>query len=156
MCVEWLKANGHKVPQPAPPMPASSVAPQVSSDPPAETPHDLFGERLANPKPSLKTKAATPAAESPLAVSEGSALPLPRMSAEDIASFKALGVEVCLTSEGVGDVWLVPAYTGQDRKEISVEHAATLRLVVDAFPGAKVTAFQKLRPDDRPDSKEPA
>jgi hypothetical protein len=38
---------------------------------------------------------------------------------EDIESFKALGVEVLLHSETYGDVWLVPAYTGRERKEIT-------------------------------------
>jgi hypothetical protein len=38
---------------------------------------------------------------------------------------------------------LVPSYTGQARKEITPEHAATLRLLLDAFPGARIAAFEK-------------
>ena len=66
---------------------------------------------------------------------------------QDIASFKALGVEVHLVDELVGDVWLVPTYTGQDRAELSIEHAALLAAVCSAFPGASVASFvRKSKP----------
>ncbi|CAM4542983.1 ABM domain-containing protein [Myxococcus xanthus] len=61
----------------------------------------------------------------------------------DIASFKALGAEVCFASEAYGEVWLVPAYTGQARKELTPEHAATLVRVLSAFPGSRVLSFTK-------------
>lgn len=154
MCVEWLKANGHKV---APPAPRADASPPMDPPPPAARPaapaRDLFGTPVSPPaskEPAKKKQ--EPATSVPPELPEGP--PLARISDEDIASFKALGVEVCIESEGIGQVWLVPEYTGQDRKEISVEHAATLRLVVDAFPGAKVTAFEKLRPAKPPTGKE--
>jgi hypothetical protein len=59
-------------------------------------------------------------------------------TAEDIASFKALGVEVCLHSEAYGELWLVPAYTGRPRKEVTPEHAATVMRVLSVFPGPRV------------------
>jgi hypothetical protein len=62
---------------------------------------------------------------------------------EEIASFKTLGVELCIRSEELGELWVVPRYTGQARKEITPEHAATLRLLLDAFPGARLAAFEK-------------
>jgi hypothetical protein len=62
---------------------------------------------------------------------------------DELASFKALGVELCLDLDEVGPVWLVPRYSGQARKEITPEHAATLRLLLDAFPGARIAAFEK-------------
>ena len=62
---------------------------------------------------------------------------------DEIDSFKALGVELCIRSEELGEVWLVPGYTGQARKEITPEHAATLRLLLEAFPGGRVTSFGK-------------
>lgn len=71
------------------------------------------------------------------------------LSDEDIASFKALNVEVCLATEDCGQIWLVPEYTGRaDRKEISARDAATLAAVCSAFPGARVTSFEKTRPDE--------
>ena len=59
------------------------------------------------------------------------------------------GVEVCLATEGCGEVWLVPEYTGRDdRKEISVRDAATLAAVCSAFPGARVTSYERPTADD--------
>lgn len=66
---------------------------------------------------------------------------LPGFTPEDIASFKALGAEVCLQSDLFGELWLVPSYTGQPRREIIPEHVATLIQVTKVFPGARVTAF---------------
>lgn len=150
MCVEWLKANGQKVAPPAPP----PVEPPPAAARPEQA-RDLFGAPVPPPvsKEPAKKK-AEPAASPPAPPDLPAAPPLARISDEDLASFKALGVEVCIESEGIGQVWLVPEYTGKDRKEISVEHAATLRLVVDAFPGSKVTAFEKLRPAKPPTGKE--
>jgi hypothetical protein len=156
MCVEWLKANGQKV---APPAPRIETSPPKDPPAPAAKPNeparDLFGAPVspAVSKEPAKKK-AEPAASPSAPPDLPAAPPLARISDEDIASFKALGVEVCIESEGIGQVWLVPEYTGQDRKEISVEHAATLRLVVDAFPGSKVSAFEKLRPAKPPTGKE--
>jgi hypothetical protein len=156
MCVEWLKANGQKVAPAAPPV--EPPTPKLSAPPSAkdEQPRDLFGAPVSPPiaKEPAKTKQEPAAPPSPPTPPElPPAPPLARISDEDIASFKALGVEVCLTADGIGEVWLVPEYTGQQRKEISVEHAATLRLVVDAFPGARVIAFEKREPS-KPADKE--
>jgi hypothetical protein len=63
--------------------------------------------------------------------------PLVGLRPEDLASFKALGVEVCIHSPTLGDVWLVPAYTSERRREITPEHAATLAAIVHAFPGSQ-------------------
>lgn len=152
MCVEWLKANGQAMPHPTP-------TPVQVTPPPVSPPTDLFGTPVATPsaKAAAKKKPATttPSTEPPAGMPPVAGEPIPRISEQDIASFKALGVEVCLSADGVGEVWIVPEYTGKDRKELSVEHAATLRLVVDAFPGAKVIAFEKLRATTPPQEKEP-
>ena len=73
---------------------------------------------------------------------------------EDIESFKALGVEVLLHSETYGDVWLVPAYTGRDRKEITPEHAATLARVMSVFPGSHIVSFEKTAKTNNPERRE--
>jgi hypothetical protein len=111
MCVEWLKANRHLVPQDSPSHGATLAQAALLSG-------------LAPPTPE-PAHARAP------------------MRHEEIASFKALGVELCLDLGEAGPVWLVPAYTGQARKEITPEHAATLRLLLDAFPGARIGAFEK-------------
>jgi hypothetical protein len=64
------------------------------------------------------------------------------VTAADIASFRALGVQICFQSDELGEIWLVPSYTSEARNEITPEHAATIGLVLAAFPGARVTSFQ--------------
>jgi hypothetical protein len=59
----------------------------------------------------------------------------------DLTSFKAFGVEVRLDTDDLGEIWLVPAYTGADRQELSVDHAALLATICAALPGAHVTAL---------------
>jgi len=145
MCVEWLKANGHAMPEGHPAL----VPPQT----------DLFGSPAPAPKPtSLKAKSGKPAtptipvAASPQQPTNGEEQrllePIPK---DDVESFKALGVEVCLRSEEIGEVWIVPDYRDSSRKELSIEHAATLCLVVGAFPGSKVIAFEKQPSDATPE-----
>lgn len=68
------------------------------------------------------------------------------ITAADIASFRALGVQICFQSDELGELWLVPSYTSQARNEITPEHAATVGRVLAAFPGARVTAFQSASP----------
>jgi len=132
MCVEWLKAN------------PSTPEPPVKEKTKDDVDRDLFGNPLPpRPKPVERSQPeiAKPDPSEPLPTVEA---PLVRnLNDEEIASFKALGVEVCIKSEDVGEIWMVPEYTGQDRKEISVEHAATLSAVCAAFPGAKVASFEK-------------
>ena len=88
---------------------------------------------------------AAPAPVTPATTTEvprPEAVPIVRtLSDADLASFKALGVEVRLATEELGDVWVVPAYTGMDRQELSVDHAALIAAVASAFPGARVTAL---------------
>ena len=144
MCVEWLKANGRAPPEGHPAL----VLQQT----------DLFGlpvpaSKSVARKPKLSKPAATSIAAHSVAVppvdehNEACALvPIPK---ENIESFKALGVEVCLTSDELGEVWLVSDSRDASRKEISIEHAATLCLVVGAFPGAKVVSFQKYPSQDK-------
>ena len=129
MCTEWLKANGHEVP----PVPARG------KDSSSEL--DLFGNPVQAAPPPAREGTKPPLRRESTDVSE--APPLQALSDEDIASFKALGVEVCIESEACGSIWLVPAYTGADRKEISVEHAATLALICSVFPGARVVSFER-------------
>ena len=137
-----MRANGHAVPAPieAKPQPA----------------RDLFGNPLPEEPPSKKPETAapppppkpTPIAEPP--ATDSGAVLVRNLTDEDIASFKALGVEVCLASEEIGEVWIVPEYTEQQRRELRIDHAATLTAVCAAFPGAKVTSFEKLAKADAP------
>jgi hypothetical protein len=72
------------------------------------------------------------------------------ISAADLAAFKALGIEVEVEVGSV-HVHLVPAYSAEDRLELSIEHAATLRLLLDSFPGARVVRFGRPTPSRNPE-----
>jgi hypothetical protein len=135
MCVEWLKANGHLVPQGHP---GEGMTPAQLAFLPGLAP---LAPTRATPEPEASASQApsVPAAEPP-SVNANTRAPI---TPEELASFKALGVELCLDLDEAGPLWLVPAYTGQARKEITPEHAATLRLLLDAFPGARIAAFEK-------------
>ena len=66
------------------------------------------------------------------------------MTTNDITSYKALNVEVCIESESFGQLWLVPRYTGQDRLELTPEHVATICILLSLLPGCRVIAFNKI------------
>lgn len=140
MCVEWLKANDL-----AASGGSSAAEPPAKQEPKDDVDRDLFGNPLPpRQEPEPKQEAVPAVQDQPSPPSEP---PLVRnVTDEEISSFKALGAEVCLASEEIGEVWLVPEYTDQDRKELSVEHSATLTAICAAFPGAKVTSFEKPSP----------
>ncbi|TQF09651.1 hypothetical protein FJV41_43535 [Myxococcus llanfairpwllgwyngyllgogerychwyrndrobwllllantysiliogogogochensis] len=141
-CTEWLKVNQQ------PRAPREEVAPPSPALPAKSAPAamDLFGHPLTDAgskKPAL-APASKPAPPVPSpGVKELDAEVLRGLTDEDIASFKSLNAEVCFRSETYGEVWLVPAYTGQARKELTPEHAATLVRVLSAFPGSRVMSFEK-------------
>ena len=139
MCVEWLRLNKKTKPAPKP-----------------KGPTDLFGNPVPEPK---KPKRTTPTQQRPTAATPSPSPivddipeelePLRGLTTDDIEGFKKLGVEVCLESEAFGEVWLVPEYTGADRKEITPEHTATIARVMEAFPGSKVVSFEKSPKPDK-------
>jgi hypothetical protein len=148
-CSEWLKANGRSArvdgssPIAAVPAPAASAPP----------PRDLFGHALpAPPRGVAPSPSPAPGFPAPIAEPRRRAAP-PRsaLTAEDVASFKALGVEVRMHSDVVGELWLVPAYTGKPRVEITPEHAMTLMHVREVFPDAQVTSFEIPTHHERPE-----
>jgi hypothetical protein len=127
LCSEWEKRN---------------LTPAV--------PTDLFGDpapELIQPRreATVTKPKSTKATEQSFVVNEPipEREPLRGLTTDDIDGFKALGVEVCLESDSFGEMWLVPAYTGADRKEITPEHTATIVRVMEAFPGSTVVSFEK-------------
>jgi hypothetical protein len=124
MCLEWLKANGH--------------TPQLSAPTPPPLEQDLFGAAYVHPAPirghahALAPVASTtpPAAPAP-----------PALNAAALTSFQALDVEVRVEADDIGELWLVPAYTGSGRQELSLEHAALLATLCSALPSARITAL---------------
>jgi len=146
-CGEWVKVNGGQdLPEAKPDQPT-----------PPEPNRDLFGNpvlpdrprRGSNRGPATKVTAPTAPTAAPTAppTAPPPAPPKPplvrNITDEEIASFKALGAEVCIRSAEAGEVWIVPVYSGADRMELSVEHSITLTTICSAFPGAKVVAIKR-------------
>ena len=144
VCSEWAKVNG---PTPRS-LPVVMPAPDVV--PPAPVARDLFGNPVAAPEP-VKPKAPPPPVPRPVKTEAPEIDPLRGLLPEEIASFKSLNVEVQLRSPHYGELWLVPAYTGQSRRELTPEHAATLMRVLAVFPGSEVTSFEKSVNPERPE-----
>lgn len=153
LCVEWERRNRHRLPTVSSPTNADqrdeATGATGNEGRTAAVPTDLFG----NPAPELAMPRHEPRAARepatatvlPKQADDAKAQPPRRgLTDEDIESFRALGVEVCIRSEDYGDVWLVGTYTGQPRKEITPEHLATIAQVLDVFPGSRVTAFEKF------------
>ncbi|WP_141620284.1 hypothetical protein [Myxococcus sp. AB036A] len=145
-CTEWLKVNRQARPRrdvAAPPVPVPPAKPAPAAVDLFGLPLSEAGSKKLAPAPASKPAPPAPSpdvkeldAQAPLSALRG-------LTDEDIASFKSLGAEVCFASETYGEVWLVPAYTGQPRKELTPEHAATLVRVLSAFPGSRVLSFTK-------------
>lgn len=155
LCTEWAKVNGYGKRA----LPVLEARPEVApvAMPPKPIARDLFGNPLPEVSPPPTSKASTPPAPIVLAPKpDADAQPavdvdqLRGFTTDDIESFRALGVEVLLHSETYGDVWLVPAYTGRDRKEITAEHAATLARVMSIFPGSNIVSFEKTAKGAKP------
>ncbi len=141
MCREWLKVNEPGLP-PADPSPPPVVAP---TPPALAEVRDLFGNPVPQvDAPAPKLLPTVPAPTPTPSIPDASPIDLSRLrgfTTEDIDSFKALGVEVCLQSGEFGELWLVPTYTGQPRREFTPEHLATVLHALSVFPGSRVVAF---------------
>ena len=59
------------------------------------------------------------------------------------ARFHDLNVEVQLSSPVFGDVWLVRAYTGCRRPELTPADVDAIRLVQQEFPGSAVISIRR-------------
>jgi hypothetical protein len=99
---------------------------------------DLFGEPLPAPK-------APPRTAPPVARAGAPATPAV-VSEADVASFRAHGAEVCVAFPEVGPVWIVPARTGQDRRELLPEQLALLVNAVAALPGSRWVELRRRSP----------
>ena len=131
MCVEWLKRN----------------KPETHSGEPKDERGSEFRleiqEAPEKPQGTIPPQPRIPPSDLPPLVYS--------LKPDAISSFKELGVDVCLASDDIGEVWIVPEYTHRNRKELSIDHAATLAALCAAFPGAKVSAFEKTTPASEAD-----
>ncbi|MBK7537534.1 MAG: hypothetical protein IPI49_19620 [Myxococcales bacterium] len=134
-CIEWLKVN-----------PAA-----VGSQPTAATGVDSPLSAGAGSDHAEATPAAVASAAPGEVVARHPSDLRPPLTVDDVASFRALGVEVCCVSPALGEFWLVPAHTGKPRHELTPEHVLVLSQVLARFPGAHIAALHSPeRPERRP------
>ena len=109
---------------------------------PDSVPRDLFGDPLPPPKLKKKPSIKKPELSAQIKQApESEPVVIRSITEEQIKSFKDLRAEVCIKTESGQKIWLVPEYTGQDRNEVSAEHAAYYTMICSTFPGAKITDF---------------
>lgn len=161
-CIEWLKlARRRANSSPRAGAPQLERSEDASSYPPAAADRAPVQQDFFGAPPPLDRSKPGPSTTAAVAPPPRSELPAPRpvdpepseraLSDEDVASFKALRAEVCITSPTVGEVWLVGEYSGGDRREISAEDMAKLSAICAAFPGAQVVSFRTAGERDGPD-----
>jgi hypothetical protein len=63
-----------------------------------------------------------------------------------VESLSKLGIEVTVTTKKGMEITLVPKLTSDERCELTFEHARTLVMLMQAFPGS--TIEQIVKPDD--------
>ena len=176
MCTEWLRVNGRSVPDgpgdaalagatrdATPPTPPTAAGDGQHADRTtrvvgtgAPVVRDLFGHPV-KVAPATGGGGQTPTAPTaPRRESRGSTdVHLARkVTDEEVASFRALGVEACIAAAG-GEVWLVPDYTGRtDRQELRIDHGLLLAAVCAAFPGSRILKLEAAARDSGEKSEE--
>ncbi len=137
MCTEYVRKN---------PARGVSTPPTTPMTPPvtATVSKDLFGDVVrAEERPKA---APLPPRTSVATTSQTGAQAFTRPTTEEqINALEERRVELCVRTEATGEVWLVPAYTGAERNEVTFRDAATIAAVCAVFPGAEVTRFERRR-----------
>jgi hypothetical protein len=161
MCVEWLKVNAHLVASspvvvPEPPSALAALVTPAQAAPPPPAPYvpgaplQLAPYEAPPPRKPSKAKAVAMAAHraalgdalaDTLVPAEPYDLP-PSVTDAEVASLSAIVEEVHLHAE-LGDLVMVRHYSDAPRQEISFRDAATLRNIVEVFPGARVVKITK-------------
>jgi hypothetical protein len=149
LCVEWVKVNQHLVPATALVWGKQPTIASNDQSPPAGTPAspqaDLFvltPQLALEPPPKPVPQTSTTHAADLLMGKPMPYRPAKEIPGQDLEALEALGVELKLSAKNLPDTWIVAKKTGRiDRFELTFRELATIRLLVDAFPGCKVTAL---------------
>jgi hypothetical protein len=158
MCTEWLKVNQPKAQDPPKQeksqifgflgdvLPCSNsteaaAQPSTAQRAPQAEPASPVGPSLPHGAEQASTRpqdaAWTARAYGEQRAQELRDIPLEQMSLEAVESLTNLKVETLVnTNSDMGEVWLVPEYTEQNRNELTYRDMRYLMLVVKVFPGA--------------------
>jgi hypothetical protein len=151
VCEEWLRANPTKVPE------NQDAAAFVSAHPRyvkavVDGTHfagDWRARILGWLRPGSVVPPAT--ATAPPGANGANRSQSPQWPTEaDVVAFKALGVSLRIGSPSLSeDLWLVPAYTQEDRLEMTADDAIAVCKIVQAFPGSKVADVVRDKTNQR-------
>jgi hypothetical protein len=109
---------------------------------------DGGGCTLAQHDECIEWRRVNPTARAPTVRRPAPSRAAPRaLTADELASFRQVGAEVCVDSPGIGEIWLVPTHTDLPRCELTPEEAAKVADILRTFPGAGV-ADMRLLPRD--------
>lgn len=99
----------------------------------------MVGGKKGKKKAQMQLKvSATPESMDPSKVVDFDDIPsLFRSIERMMRGLRDLNAEFCMKGDRIGEIWLVPAYTEQDRNEICFEDAAKIVVVCGSF-GATV------------------
>ncbi|HKM52110.1 MAG TPA: hypothetical protein VJY33_01805 [Isosphaeraceae bacterium] len=143
LCVEWVRRHGTEEQKRAlthPPLPSPGGSRQPT-DLDAPNPLVLAVQAPLPARPPARIRTA----HGELAMAQPKPFePAKEVDQDGLEALERAGVEVELSAPHLdGGVTLVPARTGRtDRSEMTFREAATIRLIVDAFPGAHVVAYR--------------
>lgn len=148
MCTEWVAANQRSAPRDGTRGESTRAETAGSGEPRAAEVAQPAAPRSAA---SSCTRGAqtvphpSRSGQGPLPETPPRVLAVRTLTTEELDSFRALGVSVCVRSDELGEVWIVPEYTTAERSELRVDHAATLAALCAAFPGARAVAFERRK-----------
>lgn len=143
LCVEWVRRKGTHAQQKAIGLPAIVVAPPPEPHPGSG--NDLSASSPGPSGPPVERRIVrTPFGEATVQMPPAF-VPAKGIDPKGLEALEQAGVEVELSAPYLADGFLaiVAVRTGRtDRPEITFREAATLRLIVDAFPGSHVVGYK--------------
>lgn len=162
-CVEWVRRFGTDAQRTALQLrayPAGNSPGARLADPDAPPPLTLVAQDRPPPRLTLvrSPAPAMPRGEPLVALGRVSEfVPAPEVDPAGLASLEASGAELTLEAGYLGgQVTLVPARTGRtDRVECTWRESSVIRMIVDAFPGARVVGFRNGTGGVEPNSGTP-
>jgi hypothetical protein len=135
LCTEWLRKNpSQRVQQLSAPAPSAPLASSAAAT-------DLFGQVVRAQPSNTRLEGKPLGSSAPLPVQTAPAFTRP-ITERQIKALEERGIELCVRSDAVGELWLVPAYTGAERNEMTFRDAASIAALCAVFPGAEVTRFE--------------
>lgn len=142
LCVEWVRRFGTNEQRSALRAPSTTQPGGPRAPDPDDPPPLVLAPSVPRP---VRAPAVVRTPQGEIAMAPPRPFePAKEVDQESLEALERAGVEVELSAPHLdGGVTLVPARTGRtDRSELTFREAATVRMLVDAFPGCHVVAYR--------------